>query len=178
VAVSHRLYARALFEAAHEQDRLDRVRQELSDFVAATREVPELASLLRNPQIDPGARRAAIEELLGDADELVRNFLLLTVEKGRVGELEEILREFDTLAAAEEGRLTVELTTAVELSDDEAADLVRQIEQASGRSVEATRNVDPDLIGGIVLQAGSLRVDASVRGRLNRLRHQLATRRS
>ncbi len=178
MSVSHRLYARALFEAAQEQDRLDRVRQELSDFVAATREVPELASLLRNPQIDPAARRAAIEELLGDADELVRNFLLLTVAKGRVAELEEILREFEALAAAEEGRLTVEVTTAVELSDEEAADLVRQIERASGRTVEATRHVDPDLIGGLVLQAGSLRVDASVRGRLNRLRHQLATRRS
>ena len=70
----------------------------------------------------------------------------------------------------------MELTTAVELSDEEAADVVRQIEQVSGRTVEATRRVDPDLIGGLVLQAGTLRVDASVRGRLERLRHELVTR--
>ena len=178
MAVSHRLYARALFEAAQERGRLDRVREELADFVAATEEVPELGSLLRNPQIDPGARRAAIQELLGDADELVRNFLLLAVEKGRAGELPEILEEFEGLAAAEEGRLSVELTTAVELSDAEAGEIVAEIERAAGRQVEATRRVDPDLIGGLVLQAGSLRVDASVRGRLNRLRHQLATKRS
>jgi F-type H+-transporting ATPase subunit delta len=165
MAVSHRLYARALFEAAQEQGRLEQVRE-------------ELGALLRNPQIDPRARRAAIEELLGDADPLVRNFLLLTVEKGRAAELEEIVEELDALVAAEQGRLTVELTTAVELSDDEARDILAQIERASGRTVEATRHVDPDLIGGIVLQAGSLRVDASVRGRLNRLRHQLATKRS
>jgi F-type H+-transporting ATPase subunit delta len=178
VAASHRLYARALFEAAQERGRADVVREELSDFVAAANEVPELGSLLSNPEIEPRARHAAIEELLVDADPLVRNFLLLTVEKGRAGELEEILAELDALVAADEGRLTVELTTAVELSDDEAREIVKQIEQASGRTVEATRRVDPDLIGGIVLEAGSLRVDASVRGRLTRLRHQLATKRS
>ncbi len=178
MAVSHRLYARALFDAAKEQGSLERVREELADFVAAVRDVPELGSLLRNPQIDRRARRAAIEELLGDADELVRNFLLLAVEKGRAGELEEMLTELEALIAEDEGRLNVELTTAVELSDEEARDLLGQIERASGRRIEATRRVDPDLIGGIVLRAGSLRVDASVRGRLNRLRHQLATRRS
>ena len=112
-------------------------------------------------------------EILGDADELVRNFVLLVSEKGRAGEIEEIYRELDVLVAAEQKRLTVELTTAYELSDEEAASIMKKIEQASGRTVEATRNVDPDLIGGIVLQAGSLRVDASVRGRLERLRHEL-----
>ena len=84
--------------------------------------------------------------------------------------------EFERLMAQEERRLTVELTTAYELSDDDAQQIVAQIEQASGRPVDATRNVDPDLIGGIVLQAGSMRVDASVRGRLNRLRQELLTR--
>ena len=72
--------------------------------------------------------------------------------------------------------MAVELTTAFELSDDEAASIVAQIEQSSGRTVEATRKVDPELVGGMILQAGSLRVDASVRGRLERLRHELATR--
>ena len=51
--------------------------------------------------------------------------------------------------------------------------MVEQIEKASGRKVEATRVVDPDLIGGLVLQAGSMRLDSSVRGRLDRLRHEL-----
>jgi F-type H+-transporting ATPase subunit delta len=67
----------------------------------------------------------------------------------------------------------VELTTARELTDSEAEAILKQIEEAAGRKVEATRNVDPDLVGGIVLQAGTLRVDASVRGRLERLRHEL-----
>jgi F-type H+-transporting ATPase subunit delta len=176
VAVAHRTYARALFEAAKEQGRLDRVHRDATDFVAAVEEVPELAALLENPEVDRTAKSGVLEELLADADELTRNFLLLLVEKGRIAEVREIARELDSLVAAEERRLEVELTTAVELSDDEAREIVAQIERAAGRKVEATRRVDQDLIGGLVLQIGSRRVDASVRGRLDRLRRELLTR--
>jgi F-type H+-transporting ATPase subunit delta len=103
----------------------------------------------------------------------VRNFLLLLIEKGRATQLEEIAREFEALVAAEEKRLEVDLTTAYELSDDDAKQILAQIEKQSGRQVEATRSVDPDLIGGFVLRAGSMLVDASVRGRLERLRQDL-----
>ena len=171
--VAQRMYARALYEAAKEKNRLDAVREELGDFVEAQRQVPELRELLRNPQLDHRLKASALEELLGGEEELVRNFLLLLAEKNRAGEIEEIAREFERLVAEEEGILDVELTTAVELSDEQAREVIEQIEKASGRKVEATRNVDPDLIGGLVLQVGSLRLDASVRGRLNRLRRDL-----
>jgi F-type H+-transporting ATPase subunit delta len=149
------------------------VSEELADFAAAVHDVPALRSALRNPQLDPGAKVAVLEELLGGADELVRNFLRLVAEKGRSGQIEEIAREFDRLMAREERRLNVDLTTARELSDDEAAELLEKIEQSSGRKIEATRKVDPNLIGGFILQAGSMRVDASVRGRIEGLRHEL-----
>ena len=177
MAAAHRMYARALYQAAKEKDRLDAVREELADFVQAQREVPELRELLRNPQLDHRIKASALEELLGGDEELVRNFLLLLAEKNRAGEVEEIGREFEQMVALEEGILDVELTTAVALSDEEARDVIKQIEKASGRKVEASRRVDSDLIGGIVLQAGSMRLDASVRGRLNRLRTELTTRR-
>ena len=80
-------------------------------------------------------------------------------------------------AAQEQRVLDVELTTAQELSDAEFDRIRTDIEKKSGRKVQASRTVDPDLIGGIVLQAGSMRLDASVRGRLERLRQQLATTR-
>ena len=176
MAVAHRTYARALFESAKEQGRLARAHEDLADFVAALDEVPELAALLENPEVDRAAKAGVLEELLAGGDELVRNFLLLLVEKGRIGQLREIARELDSLVAAEERRLEVELTTAVELSDAEAGEIVAQIERAAGRKVEAARRVDPDLIGGLVLQIGSRRVDASVRGRLERLRRDLLTR--
>ena len=173
MSVVHRTYARALFQAAKERGRLATVREELADFAAAIEQVPELDALLRNPQLDPRAKAQALEDVLGGADELVRNFLLLVVEKKRGGQIREIQREFERLMAQEERRLTVELTTAYDLSDEEAQQIVGQIEQASGRPVDATRTVDPDLIGGLVLQAGSMRVDASVRGRIQGLRHEL-----
>jgi F-type H+-transporting ATPase subunit delta len=169
-----RIYAQALLDAAKERGSLDDVRRDLRQFVETEREVVELRELLRNPRLDRAAKAAALEDVLGDADKLLRNFLLLLVEKGRAGEVEEIGREFERLVAAEEGVLDVELTTAVELSDEEARDVISQIERASGRKVAASRKVDPALIGGIVLQAGSLRLDASVRGRLDRLRRELA----
>src|SRR5438874_439788 len=151
MAVVHRTYARALFESAKEHGDLAVVREELGDFAAAMRDVPEV---LVNPQLDPRAKRAALEGLLAGGDERVRNFLLLLAEKGRIGELESIYEEFERLVAADEGVLDVELTTAYELSDEEADEIVRQIEQTSGRRVEASRKVDPDLIGGIVMQVG------------------------
>jgi F-type H+-transporting ATPase subunit delta len=177
MASAQRMYARALYEAATEQNKLDAVREELGDFVEAQRQVPELRELLRNPQLDQRLKASALEELLGGDEELVRNFLLLLAEKNRAGEIDEIAREFDRLVTEAEGILDVELTTAVELSDEETRDVIMQIEKASGRKVEATQRVDPDLIGGLVLQAGSLRLDASVRGRLDRLRQELTTRR-
>jgi F-type H+-transporting ATPase subunit delta len=176
VAVAHRVYARALVDAAKEQGRLAEVHRDLGDFVAAVNDVPELAALLENPEIDRSAKTSVLEELLAGGDELVRNFLMLLVEKGRTAQLQEIAREVDTLVAVEEQRLEVHLTTAVELSDDEARELVQQIEVAAGRRVEATRDVDASLIGGLVLQVGSRRVDASVRGRFDRLRRELLTR--
>jgi F-type H+-transporting ATPase subunit delta len=176
MAVAYRIYARALFDAAKDRDRLARVREDLADFVAMVEEVPELRALLRDPVLDPKEKADALDAILGGIDELVRNFLLLLAEKNRTAQIEEISREFDRLVAAEERRLKVDLTTAFELSDKEAKSIVGQIEKASGRQVDATRSVDPDLIGGLILQAGSMRVDASVRGRLNRLRQDLATR--
>jgi F-type H+-transporting ATPase subunit delta len=174
MAVVARTYARALFEAAKDAGRVDQVRDELQTFVEAVDQVPELRSLIRNPELDPPAKAAVLEAVLEGADELLRNFVRVVTQKGRASELDEIAREYDVLVAAEEQILNVELRTAYELSDDEAASIVKQIEDASGRRVEAARTVDPDLIGGLVLKAGSLEVDSSVRGRLDRLRRDLA----
>ena len=173
MAVVARTYARALFDTAKEHGKLDEIREELDSFVAAIREVPELQALIRNPQLDPQAKAEALAAVLQSADEILRNFARLVAEKGRAPMLEEIAREYNALVAAEERILNVELTTAYELSDNQADSIVKQIEAAAGRRVEAERTVDPELIGGVVLKVGSLEVDSSVRGRLERLRREL-----
>jgi F-type H+-transporting ATPase subunit delta len=175
MAVAHRMYARALFEAAQEANRVDAVADDLAELARAMEEVPELRAFLRNPQVEPAGKAEVLEQLMGGADELVRNFVRLVAEKGRAGELSVISEELDALVAQAQNRLSVELTTSYELSDAEAASIVQTIEKASGRTIEATRTVDPSLIGGIVLRIGSQLADGSVRGRLERLRQELAT---
>jgi F-type H+-transporting ATPase subunit delta len=137
--------------------------------------VPALSALLTDPEAESTVKAGVLEEMLEGADPLVRNFTLLAVEKGRAGEIGDIAGEFEALVAAEANVLDVDVTTAAQLSDADFKSIVADIEKKSGRKVQATRSVDPDLIGGLVLQAGSLRLDASVRGRLERLRQELAT---
>jgi len=175
VPVAQRIYASALFDAARQAGQLQQVRDELAGFVQSLDAVPELDAVLRNPQLDPRAKVGVLEDLLGDTNQLVRNFLLLVVEKGRASEIAAMQREFEELWRREQRILNVELTTAFELSPEERRSIVEQIRSASGREVEASSRVDPNLIGGLVIQAGSMRVDASVRGRLEGLRHELTS---
>jgi F-type H+-transporting ATPase subunit delta len=176
VAVAQGIYARALYEAAQEQGRVDVAREQLAELAAALEAMPELEAFLTNPQLDPAAKASVLDEVTTGADPVVRNFVRLVASKGRAGQLRSIALEFEAIVDREQGRVKVELTTAYALDDTEADAIVKKIEKASGRTVEATRSVDPELIGGMILQAGSLRVDASVRGRLTRLRRELVTR--
>ena len=175
MAVPQRMYARALFEAAREEGRLERVASDLSELAQALGDVPELPAFLSNPEVDSAGKAEVLEAITAGADELVRNFVRVVAEKGRAGELGQMSAELESLVAREQNRLAVELTTAYELSDDEAQSILAAIEKASGRKVEATRTVDPELIGGIVLKVGSFLADGSVRGRLERLRRELAS---
>jgi F-type H+-transporting ATPase subunit delta len=173
VAVAHRVYAEALLEAAQDKKRLEQVREEFEDFAAAVEESDDLRRFLRNPQIELRTKSETLEDLLKGSDEIFRNFVRLLVDKGRIAEVEQVYEEWTRLLARLERVLELELQTAVELSNEEAAKVVQEIEEASGRKVVATRTVDPDLIGGLVVQAGSIRLDASVRGRLQQLREEL-----
>jgi F-type H+-transporting ATPase subunit delta len=112
MAVAHRIYARALFDAAKEKGRLQAVRDEFSAFSEAMEASPELRGLLRNPQIDARAKRAGLDAVFADADPVFLNFLRLASEKRRLGEADEIQREFERLVAEDERVLKVELTTA------------------------------------------------------------------
>ncbi|HEY6962848.1 MAG TPA: ATP synthase F1 subunit delta [Gaiellaceae bacterium] len=172
------MYARALFEAAQDEGKLELVHGQLQQLRDATSGVDELRVLLENPEVDSRVKEDVLAQIASGADELVVNFVKLLAEKGRAAEIDVVADEFDALVAAEDRILDVQLTTAHELSDQEFGRLVGRIEQASGRRVQATRQTDPEIIGGIILQAGSMRLDASVRGRLERLRHDLTHARS
>jgi F-type H+-transporting ATPase subunit delta len=154
------------------------VQSDLHELRSAFPDAPDLGALLENPEVDSRVKADVLERVAAGADPLVVNFLKLLAEKGRAAEIDDVVEELDALVAAEQRVLDVELTTAHDLSDEEFGRILGRIEAASGRKVQAERKVDPDLIGGIVLQAGSMRLDASVRGRLERLRHDLTHARS
>ena len=149
--------------------------QQLREEIAS---VDEFRLMLENPETDSRVKADVLARVAEGSDDLIVNFVRLLAEKGRAAEVDEIADELDTLVAEEQRILDVELTTAHELTDEEFGRILARIETASGRKVQAERKVDPDLIGGIVLQAGSMRLDASVRGRLDRLRQDLAHARS
>jgi F-type H+-transporting ATPase subunit delta len=149
------------------------VHTELGGLRDAVESVDELRALLENPEVDSRVKQDVLAQVAEGSDELVVNFVRLLAEKGRAAEIPQVAADFES-----ERILGVELTTAHELSDEEFGRILARIEQASGRKVQAERTVDPDVIGGIVLQAGSMRLDASVRGRLERLRHELTHARS
>jgi F-type H+-transporting ATPase subunit delta len=154
------------------------VHRQVRELADAATSVDDLKALLENPEVDSRVKGDILARVAEGSDETVVNFVRLVAEKGRAGELGEIADELDALVAAQERILDVEITTARELSDVEFGRIIGQIEAASGRKVQAERAVDEHLIGGIVLQAGSLRLDASVRGRLERLRTDLSHARS
>jgi F-type H+-transporting ATPase subunit delta len=176
MSVAHRVYARALYDAAVEHGRVKEVQAQLGAVAEAMAEVPQLRSVLGNPRVDAESKAAVLDAAAGEPDELMTNFLRLVAAKGRAGSIAGIFAELERTIASAEGQLKVTLTTAYELSEEEAKEILESIERASGRRVEAERKVDPGLIGGIVLQAGSLRADASVHGRLERMKQELKTR--
>src|SRR3954451_24166450 len=106
LAVAHRIYADALFGAAKDAGRLAQVHEAFADFAVALEASPELRSVLRNPQLDPTAKAEILGEIVGEEEQLFKNFLLVVAEKGRAGEIDEIAREFERLIAREERRLT------------------------------------------------------------------------
>jgi F-type H+-transporting ATPase subunit delta len=167
------VYARALVEAARDKGSLEAVRVDLGDLVHSLDEVPELDRVLADREVETTAKVALVEQVLAGSNPLVRNLAALLAEKGRAAEIREVAAEFEALLGSEQRVLSVEVTTAHELSEEEFGRILADIERKSGQKVSATRTVEPDLIGGIVLQAGSLRLDASVRGQFERLRRQL-----
>ncbi len=166
-------YAQALYEAARARDRVEEVRAALAEIVQAQEEVPELKAVLLNPELDSASKAELIDSLMAGEQPLFRNFVRLLAEKDRLSTLAGVRGEFEALVAMGERRLQVTLTTARELSSEEERSLVERIEAGVGRAIEARHKVDPDLLGGLLVEAGSRRFDGSVRGRIERLRKEL-----
>ena len=168
------VYSRALFEAAKDSDALDRVHDELGEFADALDADRNLQVFLFSPYFSSAEKRDGIRKIVSDADERIVNFLELLAERHRMPALFRIRRSFDSMWAEENKLLPVTVTSAVELDDGLVKDIGKRIEEQTGRQVELSSSVDPDVLGGLRLQVGNMVLDATVRNRLEQLRKQVA----
>ena len=171
-----RRYAKALFMAAHEAGVAADVGHELGALQEVLREHPEVRDLLAHPWIKAADRRGvavAIAERSG-AGPLVRNLAGLVAERGRADHLGEIDVAYRALVDEDLGQARAQVRSAVALTEDDKRRLTARLGQVLGKRIIVEERVDATLLGGFVAQVGSLILDASLDGQLERMRERLA----
>jgi F-type H+-transporting ATPase subunit delta len=170
-----RVYAEALFGAAKDRGKLDEIHEQLAQFADAVADNPDMQLFLFSPYFSSTEKQEGISRAIEGAEPELANFLELLIDKHRMPVIFRIRRQFDDLWAKENKRLGVTVTSAVELDPDVAKRIGAEIEKQTGNTVELQTKVDPEILGGLVLQVGNLVMDTSIRHRLEKLRKSVAT---
>jgi ATP synthase F1 delta subunit len=163
-----------LFDVAKEHDILDDVHEQLGQFADELDKNRDLQVFFFSPYFSSQEKKDGIGKMLEGADENFQRFLELLAERHRMPAIFRIRREFGGLYAEERKLLPVTITSAVELDKDTLKEIGKKIEDNTGRKVNLTTKVDPDVIGGLVMRVGNVVMDGSIRARLERLRKQVA----
>ena len=169
-----RVYARSLFEVARERAKLDEVREQLGQFADTLEGERDMAIFFFSPYFSTGEKKQGLDRAVTGADEVFTNFLELLVDKHLMPVIFRIRRAYDTLWEEEHRLLPVQVTSAIELDAKIVKQIGERIGERTERRVELTTRVEPDILGGIVVQVGNSILDASVRNRLEQLRKQVA----
>jgi ATP synthase F1 delta subunit len=168
------VYARSLFEVALERGNLDVVREQLGQFADALDGNRDLQIFLFSPYFSTQEKKDGLARAVIDADPIFQNFLEVLLERHRMPAIFRIRTRFEALWEEENRLLPVEVTSAIALDDRIVASIGERIGEQTGRKVELSSKVDPDILGGIVLRVGNSVLDASIRNRLNQLRKSVA----
>jgi F-type H+-transporting ATPase subunit delta len=169
-----RRYADAAFEIALRDNTVESWRREL-DQAALTLEERGLEAVLANPAIALDQRLDAAGQVFGRLSRPVTNLILLLVRRGRIEQLPRVAAEFRRLDDRRNGLTHATATSAAPLGADEIRAITARLEAMTGDRIALETAVDPDLLGGVVVRVGDRLIDGSVRGRLERLRNQLAS---
>lgn len=168
------VYSRSLFEVAKEEDKLDTVREQIGEVVDALEETTELQTFFFSPYFSTEEKKEGLRNAVTDAEPAVMNFLELLVDNHRMPAIFRVRRHFDALWEKENQLLPVQVTSAVKLDEQTVRQVGERIGESTGRKVQLTSDVDPEILGGIVLRVGNSILDASIRSRLETLRKQVA----
>jgi len=169
-------YAYALADVAFEQGAVEHVLKQLTDFGALYASSAELRNFLSSPAVTREAKHRVIEKLLGraGADKIVRNFLFVVVDHRRTQILPEMVAAVQEVIRKRQGIVEARVSSAIELSATQKAELASTLERMTGKRVEASFSLEPSLLGGAVVRVGDTIYDGSLRTRLDELRARLA----
>jgi F-type H+-transporting ATPase subunit delta len=170
-----RVYADALFDAAEENDELDEIHEQLGEFAEAMNSNNDMRVFFFSPYFSSAEKKEAIGKAVAGASERLVNFLELLAEKHRMPAIFRIRDRFDELWAKAKKRLEVTLTSAVELDESVVDQVGKEIERQTEREIDLETEVDPEILGGLVLRVGNMVLDASLRSKLERLRKEVAS---
>jgi F-type H+-transporting ATPase subunit delta len=164
-------YATALFELADEQGALDAVAGDLATVEAMLGESAALREAMRSPVVSRKSQAAAVTAIAERAGlgSQTRNFLGVLAGNRRLFALPGIIRAFQAMLATRRGEVTAEVTSAVPLDEAQVAALRQSVSRYAGKAVQLRTEVDPRLLGGLVVRIGSRMVDASLRTKLQQL---------
>ncbi len=169
-----RRYAAALFAVAKRDGILDAVAADLTLVSRFVAEVPYLRAVLMQPLVSDERKNGVVSEAFGDrVTASTLSFLRLLIRKRREDLIDECVRDFRALLAEHNNTVEAEASTAVGLSPDQEARLTRGLEAMTGKTINLTAHVDPQMLGGVVIRIGDQIIDGSVRGKLERLERQL-----
>lgn len=170
-------YAQALFEAAREREEIEETLENLKEFVGVLHESDELREFFYGTHIPEGQKRRAIDALTEDMTTSTRNFLKILIDNGRTDILEDVVPRYEDIVEEYQGKVEVELTTAVELSEEMLDRFKSRLgEILDGQEVMLETYVDPNLVGGALVRVGEKQIDGSIRGQLHSLRQKMLER--
>jgi len=172
-----RLYAEAMLDLAEERGQSDALLEELKDLTGSLDQSPKLEHFLASPLVDEEGRARVIEDLFrGRASDLLVDSLQVINRKGRLGQIRAIAEAYRRAHRDLRGWVDVQVRTAVPLTDALRTRLADSIAAFSGKKPSLTEKVDPSLIGGMVVEVGGKKIDASVASRLRDLSEALQAR--
>jgi F-type H+-transporting ATPase subunit delta len=164
-------YASALFDLARDQRQIESVGKSLEALNQALLDSKDFNELVTSPLVSREEASKALAAIAPDLglDPVTTNFLGVLAKNGRKNQLQNVIRAYRRLAAEHRGETTADVITARPLNDDQLAQLKQQLRARAGRDVTIDAQVDPAILGGIVVKLGSQQIDASIRTKLNRL---------
>lgn len=170
-------YAKALMSVANDHGAVDQVGGEVAELLEVLASSNELTSFLASPLMSADTKKGVLRQVAeGKVSDFLLNFLLLLVDRGRVAFLQPVLRQYQALLRERNQTVLAEVIAAVELSDEQKDAIRDRVKGMTGASnVDLSVQLDPSLLGGLVIRVGSQVVDASLRGQLRRIGMQLAT---